>query len=307
LTSLTCSINFLKKNDLLLIADCFPLLIELNLELDYHFLERQSNFRNGTHSLLSQSQLVNNQNDLINGIHSLLSKCRCIHHLNLRGTFFLNDTHVAEFSLFLGDLVSINLNHCSMLTASALFSLVRNCPSLSEIKMENTAIGKESVENSGVYPQLKSLFLGKNYCLRDEKIIMLASFFPNLQLLDLNTCTKISKGICQVLRRYDKIKHLNLAECSSVKQLEINFEIPQLEVLNLSYTNVDDETLYAISRNCWGLLKLLLRKCKRVTKKGVKHVVENCTQLIEIYLGDLDLDLDLSREFFLRHGCLLCW
>jgi hypothetical protein len=97
---------------------------------------------------------------------------------------------------------------------------------------------------------------------------------------------------------------LNLAGCSSVKLLRIKFVIPQLEVLNLS----DDETLYAISKNCCGLLKLLLRKCGRVTKKGVKHVVENCTQLREIYLGDLNSDLsEISRKFFLGHGCLLCW
>ncbi|KEH22011.1 hypothetical protein MtrunA17_Chr7g0225361 [Medicago truncatula] len=43
---------------------------------------------------------------------------------------------------------------------------MRNCPSLSEIKMEN--IGSKSLDNSdslpdfGVYPQLKSLYLAYN-------------------------------------------------------------------------------------------------------------------------------------------------
>jgi hypothetical protein len=176
LTSLTCSIDFLYKNDLLLIADCFPMLKELNIEISNPISDFQTNFKNGTDSLLSRRQMVNNQTDFINGIHSLLSNCRFIQHLKLECAFFLEDTHVAGFSLFLGDLVSINLNNCSRLTESALFSLVRNCPSLSEIEMQNTAIGTESVENSGVYPQLKSLYLGEN-------IIRLASFFPNLQLL----------------------------------------------------------------------------------------------------------------------------
>ncbi|RHN50375.1 putative leucine-rich repeat domain, L domain-containing protein [Medicago truncatula] len=209
LTSLTCSINFLYKNDLLLIADCFPLLKELNIEINNPIFQCQTNFKNGTHSLLSKRQLVNNRTDFINEIHSLLSNCRFIQHLNLECTFFLNDTHVAGFSLFLGDLVSINLNHCSRLTESAVFSLVRNCPSLSEIKMQNTAIGTESVENSDVYPQLKSLYLGRNFWLSNENIIRLASFFPNLQLLDLYSNNNISEGICQVFRRCDKIKHLN--------------------------------------------------------------------------------------------------
>jgi hypothetical protein len=171
--------------------------------------------------------------------------------------------------------------------------------------MENTAIGKKSVENSGVYPQLKSLYLGRNDWLRDEKIIMLASAFPNLQLLDLNNCDYIYNSICQVLRRCCKITYINLSGCSSVNLLGINFGVPNLEVLNLSITNVDDETLYRISKNCCGLLKLLLKKCKRVTKEGVKHVAENCTQLREVSLDYLHLS-EINREFFLRHGCLLC-
>jgi F-box/leucine-rich repeat protein 2/20 len=68
----------------------------------------------------------------------------------------------------------------------------------------------------------------------------------------------------------------------------MNFEFPKLEVLNLSDTEVDDETLYVISKSCCGLLQLLLKNCDYVTAKGVKHVVENCTQLREINLDHCD-------------------
>jgi len=281
LTSLTCTHMFLYNNDLLLnIADCFPLLKELNLAypLDH------------------------------NQIHYpafLLSKFRCIQHLSLERTFFLNDQQVEEMSLLHSDLMSINLNDCWKLTELSLFSLVSNCPSLSEIKMENASIGKESVENIiGVYPQLKSLYLGRNLRLSDEKITMFASFFPNLQLLDLNRCYYMSDGICQVLRCC-KITHLNLTRCSIVNLLGINFLVPKLEVLDLSYTKVDDEQLCVISKNCCGLLQLFLKNCSNITEKGVKHVVENCTQLKEIYLGDIYLN-DKTRKLCLRHGCLLC-
>jgi len=59
-------------------------------------------------------------------------------------------------------------------------------------------------------------------------------------------------------------------------------------VLNLSYTNVNDETLYVTSKNCRGLLHLLLKNCYGVTNNGVKRVVENCTQLKEIDLRGCD-------------------
>jgi len=61
----------------------------------------------------------------------------------------------------------------------------------------------------------------------------------------------------------------------------MNFVVPKLEVLNLSNTKVDDKTLYVISKNCCGLLKLIVDHCNNVTKKGVEHVKENCSQLRE--------------------------
>jgi len=199
-----------------------------------------------------------------------------------------------------------------MLTESALFSLVRNCPSLSEIKMEHTNVGKGSVENFNFLrdflpsPRLKSLCLAHCLQLRDANIILFATIFPNLQLLDLNSCNRISEGICYVLRKCCEIRYLNLAYCSRVKLLGMNFVVPKLEVLNLSNTRVTDETLYAISKNCPGLLQLLLQLCDDVTEEGVKDVVENCTKLEEIYLGDYFHISDKNRELFSRCGCLLC-
>ncbi|KAK2420201.1 F-box/LRR-repeat protein [Trifolium repens] len=223
------------------------------------------------------------------GIFSLLSKCRHIQHLNLKYADFLNDQHVVQLSSFLGDLVSINLSGCDKLTELALFALPRNCPSLSEIKMERIGSESDIVGNSdslgkfGVYPQLKGLYLGDNSWLSDEILIMVTSVFPNLQLLDLEFCNQnhISEGICQVLRKCCKIRNLNLAYCSRVKLHRINFAVPKLEVLNLSCTEVDDETLYLISKNCSELLQLQLNNCSGVTKKGVKCVLENCRQLRE--------------------------
>ncbi|GAU35722.1 hypothetical protein TSUD_258970 [Trifolium subterraneum] len=230
------------------------------------------------------------------GIFSLLSKCQHIQHLDLQKAKFLTDQNVVELSMFLGDLMFINLSECRKLTDSTMFALVRNCPSLTDIKMEHTRVGKNIVENSNslndfvLNPKLKSLYLARSSRLRDESLIMFASIFPNLQLLDLRDCLFVSEeGICQVLRRCCKIRHLNLAKCNVAKLLIIlNFQVPMLEVLNLSDTSVDDETLYMISKNCCGLLQLLLESCNNITKKGVKHVVKNCKQLIEIDLGNCD-------------------
>ncbi|KAK2349521.1 F-box/LRR-repeat protein [Trifolium repens] len=72
---------------------------------------------------------------------------------------------------------------------------------------------------------------------------------------------------------------LSARSLSLSKQPNIPTYVPMLEVLDLSDTKVDDETLNLISKNCSGLMQLQLDHCSGVTKKGVECVVKNCRQL----------------------------
>ncbi|KAL5072402.1 hypothetical protein RYX36_011386 [Vicia faba] len=273
------------------------------------------------------------------GIFNLLSKCQNFQYLDLQEAYFLNDLHVLELSSFLGDLVSINISKCTSLTNFALFSLLRNCASLNEVRMEYTSIGKDSEEsyntliNHVVNSQLKSLHLAHNRWLRDEHIYMFASILPNLQLLGLRDCWGLSEeGISHVLRKCSKIRYLNLTNCVGLEILRMNFKVSSLEVLNLSECGIDDTSLYAISKSCVGLLQLDLGRCYDVTEKGVRQVVESCTQLREINLQEcrkVAADVvdsmvfirpslrkitappyfpcsESKRKLFLRHGCHVC-
>lgn len=273
------------------------------------------------------------------GIFNLLSKCRFLQCLDLQDAYFLNDLHVIELCSFLGGLVSINISKCINLTEIALFSLLRNCAKLSEVRMEYTCIGEVSEENYNtlisffVKPQLKSLFLAHSRWLRDEHIYMFASVLPLLQLLDLSFCCGISEeGTAHVLRKGSKIRYLNLTNCLGVEILRMNFKVSSLEVLNLSECGIDDTSLCAISKSCSGLLQLDLGRCYYVTEKGVRQVVESCTQLREINLQEcckvaadvVDLMVfirpslrkitappnfpcsESKKKLFLRHGCLVC-
>ncbi|PNX77489.1 F-box/LRR protein [Trifolium pratense] len=241
------------------------------------------------------------------GILYLLSMSCFLQHLDLENATFLNDCRVAK---------------------------------LCEIRMEYTDIGKFGVEKFSsstdfTHMEMKSLHLANNSFLNDETLKWFASIFPNLQLLDVNKCHCISdEGIVEVLRSC-KIVHLNLSSCENVNLHAMNFQVPMLEVLNLSYTRTDDKTLDAISKSCSGLLHLDLEECINVSDMGVKQVIENCTRLKEInlrYCGNMAADVDiwlamvLSRpslrkikapsHFYpqiytkwkplLDHGCFLC-
>ncbi|KEH28629.1 putative leucine-rich repeat domain, L domain-containing protein [Medicago truncatula] len=177
---------------------------------------------------------------------------------------------------------------------------------------------------------LTSLTCFSIHAIHYTALILIVDCFPNLEHLALNDCDDISEeGIDHVLRRCCKMTHLDLFGCSNLKMM-ILFEVPQLKVLNLSMTRVNDDALFVISKNCRGILKLLLENCHDVTEKGVRHVVENCAQLQKINLrncsiivnSDVLVSLILSRpslknvttpdhyrfsdkemELLLRQGC----
>ncbi|KAE9584543.1 putative leucine-rich repeat domain, L domain-containing protein [Lupinus albus] len=95
--------------------------------------------------------------------------------------------------------------------------------------------------------QVKSLHLSSNKRLRDENIEMFAKICPNLELLDLSSCKCVSNGAVEVLRRCPKIMYLSLIYHSKVELFGmINFHFPNLELLRLSYSEVDDGSLFII-------------------------------------------------------------
>ena len=222
------------------------------------------------------------------GISHLLSKCPSLQHLGLQHAKFFNDQLFIDLCAFLGDLVSINVSGCDELTDSAFFALLKNCPLLTEIRMEATNIGIGPIPSSMdsvVYHQVKSLYLAFNSRLQDKDINTFSLMFPNMQLLDLTYCHYISQeGVDILLNRCRKIRHLYFAFIPLDKPFSINFEASSLEVLNLSHSRIDDEVLYDISKICPRLLQLNLKRCYKVTEKGVRLVVENCTHLREINL-----------------------
>jgi hypothetical protein len=155
--------------------------------------------------------------------------------------------------------------------------------------------------------------------LRTTHMFLITDCFPNLQLLDLNTCRHISSlGIYHVLQRCRNITHLNLAGCSGVKiHNMMTFQVLKLEVLNLSYSTADDRALIAISNSCRGILQLFLKYCPYVTPQGVNPLLQNCTQLREINLNGVKhnpIHFDVDSMVLLRPSLEkitlprgLCW
>ncbi|XWS16515.1 hypothetical protein CRYUN_Cryun34aG0095100 [Craigia yunnanensis] len=268
------------------------------------------------------------------GICLLLSKYQSLTYLDLEGTNFLNDESMIELTKFLVNLTFINLSLCSKLTNSTFFNLTRNCPLLNIINMERTNIGVEEFPTEIVVnPRVKSLYLAWNNSLNDECIKMAAYVCPNLEALDVTYCSGITEeGILAILKGCLQIRCLQINRCEGVKNLEIDFELPKLEVLQAEGLGINDEALTSISKRCCWLSHLNLEGCLNVTARGVEGVIVNCKALKEMNLrwcnnvsADIVVWMVLSRpslrkitlprgsfptvnqrKFFLGHGCLVC-
>ncbi|KAJ4718575.1 putative F-box/LRR-repeat protein [Melia azedarach] len=267
------------------------------------------------------------------GISFVLSKYQSLEYLNLEGANFLDDESMIGLSRFLCSLNSINLGFCSKLTNSTFFTILRDCPSLTEIKMETTNLGLDDfMTDLVVNPRVKSLHLARNGNLSDQFLRRVALLCPNLQMLDVSHCSGITEeGIGEILRSCE-LKHLEINACRQVYDLGIAFELPKLEVLRALGSGFNDDSLLTVANTCCRILHLDLENCLNVTTNGVREVVENCRTLREINLRWCDgVNIDIvawmvfsrpslrkiippcgfaptesQRDFFLRHGCLVC-
>ncbi|KAI6706757.1 hypothetical protein NL676_009719 [Syzygium grande] len=186
-------------------------------------------------------------------------------------------------------LTSVNVNHCFNLTKTILYNLMRRCSSLRIIFMEKTNLRKDdaNVTDIVVNSQVRCLIISSNVNLTDECLKKIGRICPNLRYLDVGDCLKITgDGISGVLKSCPEIKYLMIRGLKNIGNLCIDFELPQLEVLQAEGLKLNNKQLAAFISRCCHLKHLDLQKCVYLSTKGVEKVVKNCNTLREINLRD---------------------
>ncbi|KAL5843963.1 hypothetical protein ACOSQ4_009921 [Xanthoceras sorbifolium] len=173
---------------------------------------------------------------------------------NLEVVNVLNDGSMIDLFEYLFRLKSINLDLCSKLTNSTFFTLKRECPVLSEIRMKSTNLGVEE------------------FTTDDEFMKKVAFICLNLQLLDVSDCRIITEeGIGEILKSCGEIQCLRIEQCRHINSFRIkHFEVKKLVVLQVGASRIDNDALITIANTCPWLLYLNLSS------------VENCRALREI-------------------------
>jgi F-box/leucine-rich repeat protein 2/20 len=175
LTSLTCSnIGSINSTDIFFLADCFPLLEELDLSYSYSYFS-YSYFRDCTSipsiveplslALFKLRKVNLSGHDYINDklLFHLFKNCKLLEEVSLFHCLQLTDAGIASALLERPTLKSLSFGTLQDWTMLSAFT--RNCPSLSEMKVQHCMRRVNNVENFNsfvVSPQLKSL----RFCLQ---------------------------------------------------------------------------------------------------------------------------------------------
>ncbi|KAJ2850311.1 Dynein regulatory complex subunit 6 [Coemansia brasiliensis] len=115
----------------------------------------------------------------------------------------------------------------------------------------------------------------------------------NLKVLDMNLCgnmrsSELASLFTHNLQMCKSLEYLDICETPfSVHSMATALMImPELQYLDISDTEADDELLFVIS-NCNTNLKYIsLTRCINVSDAGIELLVEKCKQLETISISD---------------------
>ncbi|XP_058215219.1 uncharacterized protein LOC131326444 [Rhododendron vialii] len=228
--------------------------------------------------------------EIYGALKMLLQACRLtLKKLTLIG-WSLTDTVITDLAQYLSNLTSIFFFGPFGLTSAAFYTLTKSsCPLLEILQMTHTG-GREmdlSLPKHRNY-QLRHLYISHNIWVNDTTLENFGQVCPNLQILDVSYCTRLTNsGIGEVLRRCPAITQLNIwgLNISDVFGSYSDHSILNLKTLEAQDTQIDDEGMAMIGNRCRNLQYLDIGNCKKVTDKGVMEVVRNCKRLRDILMG----------------------
>jgi F-box and leucine-rich repeat protein 2/20 len=245
LTSLTCSnIANLHTNDFILIADCFPLLEELDLSFP-KYIDFYDDFE-------------------INALSLVLPKLRKV---NLSRSYYINDSSLYHLCKNCEILEEVFVFNCKYLTQTGIASAIRERPNLKSLslKLSEKVISMELIDSLRSLKGLSSLDLSFSSCISDQLLSSLADEGLPLKRLVLSGCSN-NGYTCSFQELYNL-----LSKCHSLKHLDLQ------SVWFLSDYRVDK-----LSVHHHDLVSINLNRCWNLTESSFVKLVVQCPFLEEI-------------------------
>jgi len=149
----------------------------------------------------------------------------------------------------------------SSISDSMLKELSNRCPNLTVLHLQDCKTENISVEN--IPSTVKELSISKSSWkprwLKDQQ-----KYLTNINSLILTRTVRIDRFDLQDIAQITELRKLDLSGCYRIKDDDIEVVakyLVKLEILNLSFTHIDDLGVHHIARNLKNLKELYLRSC----------------------------------------------
>ncbi|ETV72725.1 hypothetical protein, variant 1 [Aphanomyces astaci] len=202
-------------------------------------------------------------------------------------------------------LTYLDLSNCIQVSNTVVRDILQGCTTLQQLRLDNC----RHITDAAFQPD-QSLFYPLRACL-------------SLRVLSLAGCSQLTHSLVMyLLKAYRSLEELNFSRCKritseSMKMLLTSSMHLRLRVLNLSFTDISDDALSAVSlshltdidlgqckitdaalislvRRCPSLEVVRVRWCSQVTDAGVTRLVAGCPNLRLLDLNNCGLITDLS-------------
>jgi hypothetical protein len=223
----------------------------------------------------------------------------------------ITNTTVQELCVIQPNLLTLNLNNCSLISDVALWTIARHCPNIHHLILSNchkiTNIGLRSL--SMRCSELITLDFTSCHLLDDLGLATIACGCWKLQSLILISCHHITDtGIGKVVKACRHLIYLNLLNCHRVGEFgdhalkEIGAFCSSLEYLNLiGCRHVHNDGLVALAQGCQNLQTLCLSHCDGINGHGLLALCKYLSNLKLLILRDCEKLSDDDMLLF-RHS-----
>lgn len=206
------------------------------------------------------------------GIMAIANSFPQLEELFLNGCLNVTDEGLCAIAYSCRNLRALHSRYCRSLTSASLRALCASCPSMSVLEISaNGNFG-------GKWPQLQELSVTCNACECSDALQAISCNFPQLTSLSLQFC-KLGEGHHDFLSRSRFLKKMVLESCTDLPSELFSCSWPNLSVLHIRTSTIDDTTLATIARGCQSLCEIKLLSCADITDDGVIKIASSCSML----------------------------
>ncbi|PNF39133.1 hypothetical protein B7P43_G01363 [Cryptotermes secundus] len=201
-------------------------------------------------------------------------------------------------------LITLCLYNSNDFDGSSLTVILKNCPQLQRLTVEDCALTDYGFQYIGNCKNLQFLDTAGCSLITDKSMEYVGAGCPNLSHLRVADCYKLTnKGTEYVCSGCQKLKYLSIQNCPEMTDdvMEHIFKSKQLEVLELSCnSHLSGINFHLIPSTLVHLTELHVQDCSSLDKKCMEKLKEEMPQLLiaGIYTRNKETDVNLGDANF---------